>query len=280
MIYLNSKNIGRGHPQKADALRVMRDSDWQLILDAVEASAPMNPKWQRDWAIVFLGMALGQRRGEVALLNRDHFRDLQEFHVIHAPTLKQAERITYTCPNPECVTLKGKRTTMRVSSKAAGQPYECSKCWSVGTVSKPKSVLLSGVVERDIDVVEPKTVDFIFDYLDSYMRPDQKWLFEGRPGYHMSAGHVNCIFNTYLVSAGLNPKISFHSLRHGRGMNIYSLFRDMKAVQSGLRHKDVKSAMWYAEHDEETKQQMREALNAKAFDPLKRLKKGAHARSQ
>lgn len=272
--YVNCKELAhRGHVQKASSERIMTDNDWTAMLDACEQSAPVNPRWQRDWALIFLGCALGMRRGEMALWERSHFDDLQQHNVIHAPTLKQAERITYTCANKDCLTLKGKRTTFRVKAASAGKEHECSKCWTVGTVPKPKNKLISGVVLRDVDVVEPKTVDFIFDYIDHQMRPDQTWLFEGRRGQHMSAGHVNCIFNTYCCMAELNPKLSFHSLRHARGMRVYTQFRDFEAVRSALRQKDIKSAGWYAAHDEEAKAEMREKLNERAMDPMKRLKR-------
>lgn len=274
MFYVNSKKLEhRGQVRKASSERVMQDCDWVKMLDACEASSGQNAKWQRDWAIIFLGCALGMRRGEVRLFKRKDFDDLQEHNVIHVPTLKQSERITYVCENKDCVTLKGKRTSYRLKASAAGEQHECSKCWTIGTVPKPKNKLVTGVVYRDVDVVEPKTVDFIFDYLDEQMRPDQTYLFEGRRGQPVSEGHVNCIFNTYCIKAEINPKLSFHSLRHNRGMKVYTMFHDFKAVQSALRQKDIKSAGWYATHDEEAKREMREALNAKAFDPLKRLKR-------
>ncbi len=262
--YLNCKSVGRAQPKPKRLLAVTGDQ-WQTILLAVEDSFETNPSWRRDYAIIFIGAALGMRRGEICLYERQHFRDLDGYDVIYVPTLKQSEKIQFTCP--AC----SKRCRVKMAS--SGLQFRCPFCANVGTVPKREATQASGAVEVPVDIVEDKTKNFILDYIDG-MRADQRYLFEaeGRPGYHLSPGHVNRIFNTYSVLAGLDPKISFHSLRHSRGVKIYSLFKDMKLCQNALRHKDIATTQVYANIDEEQKQHYRAELNKKAFDPLKKRK--------
>ncbi len=274
MIYLNSKNVGRGN-KKVKALRAMRHEDWKAVLDQVEISSTQdaNTNWKRDYALIFLGAALGMRRGEIVLFQRRHFKDLAKNDVIYCPTLKQSEKIKYACRGQ----LHDGRDCGRicnVKATAAGQEHTCYRCGTVGTVPTPSRTLSTGVVEVEIDIVEPETVDFIFDYLDDQMRPEQDWLFEGWKGKHICEGTANRIFNTFLVRAGLDPNISYHSLRHQRGVKLYSLSHDLVLVKNGLRHKGTGTAQVYAGMDDEMKDRYRKELSKKnAFDPIKKRKR-------
>lgn len=268
MRYINCKDMpSRGVVPKKSKSRneyVISSEEWQLILETVENSAPTNPQWKRDYAIIFLGGALGMRRGEIPLFERNHFRFLEDSDVVYAPTLKQEDRIPYAC---SC----GRRC--RVKSSSGGCDHLCARCGKSGRVPMPGKSVIIGAIEKDIPIVEENTKNFILDYLKEDMRPDQRWLFEGRNGYHMSGGHVNRIFNTYCIQAGLSKKISFHTLRHLRGVRVYSLFKDMTVTKDALRHKDVKTTQVYAGLDEETRLEYKEKLEKKSFDPLKKRKK-------
>lgn len=227
--------------------------------------------WRRDYALIFLSGALGMRVGEVCLFERRHF-DI-EHDVIHAPTLKQSEKITFICPkNMADGSACGRKSRVRLS--AAGKEHKCYRCGQTSKVQELRPGQVDkGVAEVDIDIIEPKTAAFIINCLDEWMRPDQRWLFEGRDNYHLSKGHARRIFNTHAVAAGLDPNISFHSLRHHRGVTVYSLFKDTILCRDALRHKDVATTQIYAALDQEQKQTYREKLNEKAFDPLKKLRK-------
>ncbi len=279
MLYINTKNQNRDgvtvkKSDKAPSEYVIRDDDWKKMLDACEETQPNNPRWERDYALIFLGAALGMRRGEICLFERNHFRDLEQHNVIYAPTLKQSDKIQFVCRGLDSSgDVCGRRC--RVKASSAGQEHRCHRCGSIGVVPVPKGKLSTGVVEKTVDVVEPKTVDFILDYLD-HMRPDQQFLFEGRSqGQHVCEVHVNRIFNTYAQLAGLSGKLSFHTLRHYRGVKLYSLGKDLVLVKDGLRHKDIKSSQVYAGLDQEQKDDYRMKLNAKAFDPLRKRKSRA-----
>lgn len=266
MPYLHNKSTGRTKEtgKKPALMKTITAEQWQNILQAIEDDAA-NPRWERDWAIVFLGAALGLRRGEICLLERNHFRDLEKYDVIHLPTLKQSEKLQFNCKHCD------KKARLKLLS--AGLPYKCSKCGKTSTApSLRPGQAISGVVEIPVDVVEPKTVGFIFDYIEK-MRPDQRFLFEGRTGYHVSISHINNIFNTYAIAAGLDPKISFHSLRHNRGVKLYSMFKDSKLCQIGLRHKNIASTQIYANLDQESKDHYKAELDKKMFDPMKKRKR-------
>lgn len=270
-LYATTKQIGR--PQKGDkkpkAIKTVSDEQWVSILQAVEDSSKINPRWERDYAIIFLGAALGMRRGEICLYERDHFRDLNQYDVIHVPTLKRSERIQYTCKGTTADGDKCERK-VRVKASSAGHMHRCYRCGKYGEVPKlPNGRESSGVVLVDVDIVEEKTVGFILDYIER-MRPDQRFLFESKPGYHISDGHVNRIFNTFTLAAGLDPKISFHSLRHNRGVMMWSRFGDMILCRDALRHRDIKTTQIYADLDLEKKEKYKAELDKRAFDPLKK----------
>lgn len=273
-MYIGSKSIGRTQRgvKKPRVLLTVTADQWESVLQAIEDDTT-NLHQIRDYALVFLGAALGMRRGEICLYERKHFRDLDKYDVIYVPTLKQSEKIQFTCQQR---TVDGDRCgrKCRVKLSSAGQKHRCFRCGKESDVPDLLPGQTSeGVVEVPVDIVEPQTVGFIFDYLENHMRPDQRFLFETKPGYHISAGHVNRIFNTYSVAAGLDPKISFHSLRHNRGVKLYTMFKDMKLCQNGLRHKNIATTQIYADLDQEAKDHYREELAKKAFDPLKKRRK-------
>lgn len=258
----------------------MTSEDWKLMLEAVEATQDTNSHWQRDYALIFIAAALGMRRGEVRLFERRHFKDLESHDTILCPTLKQSEKIQFACKGA-LHTGEACGRICRVKADSAGQEHKCYRCGEYTVVPALKGKPQSGVVEVPIDIVEEGTSGFILDYLDNTMRPNQKYLFvpEGRWGKEsdkpLSEQSVTTIFNTYLLAAGLNPHYSTHSLRHQRGVRIYSLFHDLVAVKNALRHKNIKASQVYADLDAETKERYKAELEKKAFDPLKKRKKKA-----
>lgn len=270
MPYIHCKNVGRtqeNHSKKPTAVKSITEDQWQAILQAIEDDST-NKHQSRDYALIFIGASLGLRRGEACVLERKHFRDLDKYDVIYMPTLKQSEKIVVTCKNSAC----GKNVRVKLSS--AGKTHKCPYCGLKNDIPKIKSEKeTEEYVEMPIDIVEPQTVGFIFDYLDNYMRPDQQFLFEGRRRNHISISHANNIFNTYAAAAGLDPNISFHSLRHNRGVRVYSKFKDLVLCKDLLRHKNIATTQIYAALDQESKDRYRAELAKTAFDPLKKRKK-------
>ncbi len=271
MIYTNCKKVGRTQDRgkKPKSLKSVTIEQWQAMLQAVEDSAHENENWQRDYALIFLGASLGMRVGEIILFERRHFADLEKYDVIHIPTLKQSEKIQFVCPG---TTVKGERCGRKscVKLSSAGKPHRCYCCGETNIVPDVKGTRThAGIVEIDVDIVEEKTVMFILDYLDT-LPPEQSLLFEGRKKKPMSSGHANRIFNTFVCRAGIDPRVSFHSLRHNRGVRIYSRFKDLVLCKDALRHKNVATTQIYADLDQEQKDRYRKELNKEAFDPLKK----------
>lgn len=259
MKYLNSKGIGRGHPEKVASERACTDSDWMAMLKCVEETKEINPKWFRDYVIIYLACQLGLRRAEVALLCRDNFRDM-DHDVIHLPTVKKSEKIQVQCSNGSCT------RKIRVKSSRAGKLVRCPKC-GIEIQVPDKVGLRTGPIEMPMDLVAEEDIGVIQQYLET-MRDDQTWLFEGRKGYHISAGYINKIFNTYANMAGCDAKLSFHSLRHNRGVRLYGLYRDPVTVRDGLRHSGLSAANFYANIDPDRKREIRQGLR-RPFKPLK-----------
>lgn len=280
MGYVHNKGVGRVQrgQKKSDGMKALRLEDCQLLLSTVEASAPTNPKWQRDYALILISAALGMRRGEVRLFERKHFADLERDGVIHCPTLKQSEKIKFICAGnmhdgQPCM------RQVRVRATAAGEVHKCYRCGTERIVPVPKGKLQSGVILVDIDIVEEWTTAFILNYLNETMSPEQQFLFEasGRWGNlkcdkPMSEQTVTTIFNTHLLAANLDPRYSTHCLRHRRGVQIYSQFHDLVAVKTALRHKNIKTAQVYANIDEETKERYREQLSKPEFNLMAKPK--------
>ncbi len=266
MSYQNSKNLGerRFEPKRPYEFALTLQA-WGQMLAACEATKDINVRWKRDHAVIFLGGALGLRVGECCILERKHFRDLSEHDRCSLPTLKQSERISFVCKNPECIGRKCK-----VRSDKAGQQHPCPRCGKLSYVAHPKWKPHVGILEKDVNIIESATSNYILNYIDVHMRPDQRWLFEGRSqGKHIASGSANRIFNSYLLAAGLNPKISYHSLRHLRGVRLWSTLNDLKAVQHGLRHKSMSASQIYADLDEDKRQAYKKQLDDGALDPLK-----------
>lgn len=263
--YVQTKKLGRGHCHKSKSERALSELQWRAVLDAAEDSQhEFNQHWKRDYTAIYLSFMLGLRIGEVSILERKHCRELLAGgETIHLPTLKQSERLPFRCKNGDCL------RKVRVKAEYAGKPYECSKCGTKSIVPHPGKSLVMGVVEKDPGFLEEATIAYILDYIKDHMRPDQRWFFEGRrKGYHVSVSNLSRIFNTFAQRAGLSNKYSWHSLRHGRGVTLYSHTHEVEAVREGLRHKHLKTAEIYIGLDAELKGQYKKTLNKAAFDPL------------
>jgi len=275
--YLQSKGLGPGHPRKTSAERVLTEKQWQAVLEACQAAKDENPKWwYRDYSALYLGYMFGCRVGEIVILERKHFSDLEKFDTARIPTLKQADRVQVICGGMH----EGKPCARksRIRGDRVGEDYTCPRCGSKTKVPPPKVALRTGAVDKELPLVEEQVIKFVLDYMREHMRPDQRWLFESRRhGGHISSSAMGRVFNTYLHRAGMSPKYSFHSLRHGRGVRLWSQFQDLVLVSQGLRHKDIKSAQIYAGLDPERREAYQKKLSKIAFDPLKQMRKVPNA---
>jgi integrase len=115
--------------------------------------------------------------------------------------------------------------------------------------------------EVRLPYMEPQAVEYLKGYLQE-LRPGQEWLFEPhrRPGDHISPWTLNQAFATYASAAGLDAEYSWHALRHGRGMQLWSKFRDLKVVADFLGHSNVMTASIYVHLDPAQRQERSEKL--------------------
>ena len=283
--YLQSKGTGRGHCHKTKREKALSGEQLQAMLKACEESAnEFNEHWKRDHAAIYLAYMLGLRVGEVALLERHHARELLKGDdTMWVPTLKQSDKIPYRCKGTLQTTGQPCGRAVRLRWDMGGQKHTCSKCDTSGLVPIPKDKLNTGVIEKDPGFVEERTIKYILGYIKNDMRPDQRWFFESRtPGCHVSESYLSRIFYTFAAKARgedgkpcISGKFSFHSLRHGRGVVLYSQTQELEAVREGLRHKNLKTTEIYIGLDAEVKEKFRRKLNRIAFDPWKRVKKRA-----
>ena len=90
--------------------------------------------------------------------------------------------------------------------------------------------------EVELPFVEASVRRHAQTYLDE-MPKKQTWLFEGTlPGEHLCVRHIQRIFSSYTAKAGLSDKYGFHSLRHGRGVDVWEAKHDRFLLKQVMRH--------------------------------------------
>jgi integrase len=216
-----------GHPSdKSPDEMYLRRTDLAHVLGAIETES--TPTGRRDYTMLYLSFFFALRAGEACILERKHFRFLDR-KIVYVPTLKRNFKITATCPH--CDKKMGVRWTR------AGKPLGCRRCAEKFIVPKE---LADGLDRNPPDVelpfVEPSVRKHVQTYLDE-MPKKQRWLFEGVvPGEHICVRHVQRIFASYAAKAGLSDKYGFHSLRHGRGVDVWEAKHDRFLLKQVMRH--------------------------------------------
>jgi len=126
-----------------------------------------------------------------------------------------------------------------------------------------KKGIIKGSIKRghlpetyeEIPFPSEKVLDLVKKYIEKYKIKD--WLFPWK-GSHLPEYTARRIFKRCARKIGLNPEYSIHSLRHFKGYQIYKSKTDLKAVQTILRHKSIRTTEVYAEADLETKKKILE----------------------
>lgn len=230
-IYVRKKGLGsKGHPPDKRPDEVfLRRSDIAKIRQAIDTED--NPHAQRDDALIYLSFFLALRAGEAAILEKRHFRHLDR-NIIYVPTLKKNFKVTTVCP--------GCSKSMSVRWTRSGKETPCRRCGTKFVVP----IDLASQIDRSppevaLPFVEPGLRRYAQRYLDA-MSNGSPWLFEGVPrGRHMSIRHIQRIFASYAAKAGLSDKYSFHSLRHGRGVDVWEGSHDRLLVRDVMRHSSL-----------------------------------------
>lgn len=257
MRYCANKGLGqRGQVPKAERERYLTLPQVQQMVGAVRQAGGRNAA--RDEALIVLGFFLGLRIGEVVMLSRDSFRDL-EHGEIHVRTLKAARRLRVTCTG--C----GQRLTL--AGRRGGRQYRCT-CGALFTVRRPKGKnMVQEPLEASIYVVEHPTQEYIKRYI-GILPPWQRWLFAGQDGMHLTRSQAGRIFGSWVVRAGLSPKYSFHALRHGRGLQLWEATHDLQFVRESLRHQSMSSTALYVHLSPGTRDKYRQQLETQMEEAM------------
>lgn len=223
----------RNPPQpKADAEKAITREQCEALLKAVEAQDGMMR--HRDHALFFLAYYLGLRVGEAVLLKRSHLRLDQG--TVMVPTLKCQPKAAFQCSACH------RKLHLRLRQTEA--EHRCL-CGAVSTVPAAKDVQVKAFTEREPAFVEAHVVEYL-RRLDANLPRGQTWLFASERGNgHLSRRRASWLFKYYARLAGLPHRMSFHSLRHGRGMAVWSASHDQQLVRQQLRHTSLKSSEVY-----------------------------------
>ena len=242
-MYQQKKGLDSPKVHKGDREKFLLPAQVHQIINAIdEDGATERALKVRDRAIIYLGFHLGLRVGEVGLLTRSSFRTMDEGSAM-IPTLKKSPRIPARCES--C----GRK--FRVAVGRIDTEYPCSRCGKPveirGTKTQKK---LSRAPEVEIPIPETTVRQFIATYLLG-LPNGQEHLFVARPESDehqhtpLLGRSIAKIFGSWVVAAGLSPKYSFHALRHGRGVQLYEGTKDLKFVQTCLRHDNMATSEIY-----------------------------------
>jgi integrase len=245
--YLRKKGLDLpGHPSDKNPDEIyLRRSDLARILSAVDNGSNENAK--RDHAIIYLSFFFAMRAGEAAILERRNLRHLSS-GIVRIPTLKRNFKVTARCPHCE--------KAVAVRWTRAGKEIGCRRCAEKFTVPlELASDLDRTPPEVPLPFIEPTVSKYVQTYLEGMPRK-QKWLFEGAtPGEHLSKRHIQRIFASYAQKAGLSENYGFHSLRHGRGSDIWEAKKDRMLLKDFMRHSSLVVGERYVHHSPEMRQQ-------------------------
>ncbi len=248
MAYRIKKGLGTSHPEKSNRQKFLTLEDFRSILKAVEDEA--NENWKRDHCAIFLSFYFALRVKECSMLERACFRHIND-EVVYIRTLKRLKRIPWNCK--QC----GRR--LRVSPNKIGKEHSCPRCGSSHRVSS-NSKVQTEPPEVALQSIERPVLNYVRTYMKEEMRSDQKWLFESFEGQAITPRMLRYIFGHYSMAAGLDPVISFHSLRHGRGTQVYEKFEDPKSVQEALRQAGTQASEFYMHMSPKRLKQRRRSL--------------------
>ncbi|MCL6542068.1 MAG: site-specific integrase [Roseiflexus sp.] len=140
------------------------------------------------------------------------------------------------------------------------------KCLMVPTLKRNvKRGVVKGRIKRgelpesyeEIPFPSSEVYDLVKKYIIKFKL--KNWLFPYKDS-HLPEYTASRIFKKYAKQIGLNPEYGIHCLRHFKGYQIYKTKVDLKAVQTILRHKSIKTSEVYAEADFETKKKILEGI--------------------
>jgi site-specific recombinase XerD len=242
------KNFTEAKPKKLDKYKFLDTDNIEKLLKLI---GEQKHKFRyRDYTLIFCGYFLGLRIGEAVLLSRRTFQDVKD-GVVYIKTLKQGPKIKAVCR--EC----GRTTRFALGKK--GQEYFCVKCKKRGIIDG-ELTSTELLPERELPTMEQKVIEVISFYIANFMKPENVYLFESRPGVHLCKEQVRKIFSHYILLSGIDKLFSWHSLRHGRGVFVWERFENLQMVREMLRQKSLSSTEVYIHMSPQSKEKLRNSL--------------------
>jgi integrase len=235
--YRYKKGLKCAKVKKSDREKYLLPSEVGRILNSIERTKGLTDEQRRrDHAMVYCGYYLGMRAGEICIMTRRALRDL-DAGVVYIQTLKQANEARIACK--DC----SRTYKVKYGRGEREMGGACPRCTCYNPLpddaerSPPEvevRIMEKGVAKylREFSKATPRKQEFMFTSLT-------------RKNIPLTPRHLNRIFGTYCNKAGLSAKISFHALRHGRGVVVWEATHDLKFLQECMRHKSLNSSEIY-----------------------------------
>jgi len=111
-------------------------------------------------------------------------------------------------------------------------------------LTKGKLRVESGKGEKDRDLAIP---DYLTDLLDTWrnIRPKSNYFFSTLKGRKLSDRYIQQMVTRYAQKAGLNKRISPHTLRHTYATQYYKQTKDIETLRRILGHSDISTTTIY-----------------------------------
>lgn len=108
----------------------------------------------------------------------------------------------------------------------------------------------------------------VWDQVRSYIKMEQvkhttkEWLFPSRwdLNKHITTRSAQLAFKRHAATAGLDPRVSFHALRHGYGVRVWEATHDQQFVRAVLRHRSLQSTSLYVHLSPEKREQYQRSV--------------------
>jgi integrase/recombinase XerD len=138
----------------------------------------------------------------------------------------------------------GSRASEVVGLKLADLYLDSSFCKCLGKGSKQRVVPLGQpalqALRRYLDELRPRLVR---------AQPDAVWLFVSRGGKPLTREMLWILVKKYARRAGLNPRVSPHTLRHSFATHLLAGGADLRTVQELLGHASIRTTQHYTHVD-------------------------------
>jgi len=111
-------------------------------------------------------------------------------------------------------------------------------------LTKGKLRVESGKGEKDRDLAVP---DYLTDLLDTWrnIRPKSNYFFSTLKGRKLSDRYIQQMVKRYSQKAGIDKKISPHTLRHTYATQYYRQTKDIETLRRILGHSDISTTTIY-----------------------------------